>query len=813
MGSGSSSNANSTNTNNTPRGNTTTPRNKAQPQPTPRAPGSTPSRSQEGFKEVAMNQQPTGSTPRQAGQPGSSQGLPKQSKTTGGKKDPGGYRDDDIVFETFHHQNGRVYTCLYRNQMRYYLDNWHTQEWQVFPMRWYNEGTLTTDQLVRGDQFRDHLDRKKRFDAADGTTSTGEGSSSEQAQSNSNGKARTDGVPRKPGAAKGGDDDREGFIRHPTRGKLPTYIFEEKRNIHCYYDEAYGQWVKLPLSWEMHSDVIKPLVEDVAEALPNWKDKIDILATLRACNYDPDDCIDTYLAWDDNGAMLSPQNLKAADAKMIEGKNKTIDGLQVDNDKMKKRLNELKKEVEQLRDDKNNAVKRADDYSEKLSSVQAESQVAMAHYEAMQQRPKTPARPKTPQEKRNPIDLDTLNHLNKTAITMHKGYNGLKNGFHRFKADINEYIVKILAAMKQMKTVEGSQAGEIEELRAAYRKECTQRKLLYNKLQELRGNIRVFARCRHDSRVDCALRFPNSEEIQAPPTSGTKKAFKFDKVFTPKSTQAEVFEDTLPIIMSCVDGYNVCILAYGQTGSGKTFTMMGPEKDPGVNVRSIRELLKICNEREKIKYTLKCSMVEIYNETIQDLLSSNVQALEIRSQGKSIQIPNITEMPVNTLDDIKEIIEKGDKNRHVASTKMNSTSSRSHLVMMINVEGHDNVSKATTKGVLTLCDLAGSERIGKTEASGQRLVEAAAINKSLSSLGQVFSALRTNQLHVPYRNSKLTHILQPCLSGDAKAALFVALSPDVNNIQESISTLQFGSNARQVALGQAKQNVSKEPGS
>uniref|UniRef100_A0A3B4XDD5 Kinesin motor domain-containing protein n=1 Tax=Seriola lalandi dorsalis TaxID=1841481 RepID=A0A3B4XDD5_SERLL len=134
-------------------------------------------------------------------------------------------------------------------------------------------------------------------------------------------------------------------------------------------------------------------------------------------------------------------------------------------------------------------------------------------------------------------------------------------------------------------------------------------------------------------------------------------------------------------------------------------------------------------------------------------------------------------------------------------------SSRSHLVVALEVEGSDEVSGLTSRGTLTLCDLAGSERISKTEAEGQRLVEAAAINKSLTALGQVFSALKCNALHIPFRNSKLTHLLQPCLSGDAKCCVFVNVSPDVKDAVETLSTLQFGSTIRQVSLGRATQNI------
>lgn len=288
--------------------------------------------------------------------------------------------------------------------------------------------------------------------------------------------------------------------------------------------------------------------------------------------------------------------------------------------------------------------------------------------------------------------------------------------------------------------------------------------------------------------------------------------FSFDKVYDPNSTQEQIFGDTKGIITSCVDGYNVCLMAYGQTGSGKTFTMMGPDNNPGINIRAMKELFDVCKERaETVTYTLKVSLIEIYNETIQDLLTTDAKPLELRTAGNKVSIPNLKEVVIRNLDDIKKTMAQGDKNRTVASTKMNSTSSRSHLLLMLSVEGQDKVTNAITKGTLILCDLAGSERISKTEAEGQRLVEAAAINKSLSALGQVFTALRTSQLHVPYRNSKLTQILQPSLGGDAKACLFVNVSPDVNNFSETVSTLNFGSNAKQIALGQAKQNIRKGP--
>ncbi|XP_019216472.1 kinesin-like protein KIFC3 isoform X2 [Oreochromis niloticus] len=179
-------------------------------------------------------------------------------------------------------------------------------------------------------------------------------------------------------------------------------------------------------------------------------------------------------------------------------------------------------------------------------------------------------------------------------------------------------------------------------------------------------------------------------------------------------------------------------------------------------------------------------MLEIYNETLNDLLAkSGGAALDIRVLGKSVSVPGLTRVEVRTEADILTVMEMGEKNRKIASIKMNIQSSRSHLVVALEVEGSDEVSGLTSCGMLTLCDLAGSERISKTEAEGQRLVEAAAINKSLTALGQVFSALKCNAIHVPFRNSKLTHLLQLCLSGDSKCCMFVNVSPDAKDAVET----------------------------
>ncbi|KAK3741804.1 hypothetical protein QZH41_010453 [Actinostola sp. cb2023] len=254
------------------------------------------------------------------------------------------------------------------------------------------------------------------------------------------------------------------------------------------------------------------------------------------------------------------------------------------------------------------------------------------------------------------------------------------------------------------------------------------------------------------------------------------------------------------------------VKAKSPSGSGKTYTMMGTEVNPGVNVRSVKELLRICKERENVEYTLTVSMLEVYNETLQDLLNDrSTSQLSIALKGKIVVVNDLTEIQINSEESITKIIAKGNANRSVGETKMNSNSSRSHLVLILHVKGVNQISNSLSNGALTLVDLAGSERISKTEATGQRLVEAAAINKSLSALGQVLTALRTNAMHVPYRNSKLTQLLQGALGGDGKACMFVNISPDEYNLSETLSTLNFGSAAKQVQLGKAVQNIKKIP--
>lgn len=190
----------------------------------------------------------------------------------------------------------------------------------------------------------------------------------------------------------------------------------------------------------------------------------------------------------------------------------------------------------------------------------------------------------------------------------------------------------------------------------------------------------------------------------------------------------------------------------------------GTIENPGVNRRAISELLSLVQQRqEDTEYQLSVSLMEIYNENVYDLLDSTRKKLSIHHDQDGVYVDGLKQESVDSTEALERVMALGDEHRSVSATKMNIHSSRSHMLMQVYVNGYNKISKVTTAGKLTLVDLAGSERVSKSEASGARLVEAAAINKSLSALGQVFKCLATNAPHIPYRNSKLTHVLQDSL--------------------------------------------------
>ncbi|XP_022958482.1 kinesin-like protein KIN-14J isoform X1 [Cucurbita moschata] len=346
---------------------------------------------------------------------------------------------------------------------------------------------------------------------------------------------------------------------------------------------------------------------------------------------------------------------------------------------------------------------------------------------------------------------------------------------------------------------------------------------LYNEVQDLKGNIRVYSRIRpflpgQKKLTTVEYIGENGDLVIVNPAKQGKdnrRLFKFNKVFGPTCSQEEVFIDTRPLIRSVLDGYNVCIFAYGQTGSGKTYTMSGPDislrEEWGVNYRALNDLFEISQSRKgSIAYEIGVQMVEIYNEQVRDLLSTSGLPKRLgiwnSTQPNGLAVPDAAMHSVRSTGDVLDLMKIGLSNRAVGATALNERSSRSHSVLTIHVRGVDLETDAILRGCLHLIDLAGSERVDRSEATGDRLKEAQHINKSLSALGDVIFALAQKTAHIPYRNSKLTQVLQSSLGGQAKTLMFVQINPDVESYSETISTLKFAERVSGVELGAARSN-------
>jgi len=281
-------------------------------------------------------------------------------------------------------------------------------------------------------------------------------------------------------------------------------------------------------------------------------------------------------------------------------------------------------------------------------------------------------------------------------------------------------------------------------------------------------------------------------------------------VYGPNSTQEEVFNDSEPLMTSVLDGFNVCIFAYGQSGSGKTHTMEGSADLLGLAPRAMTRLFEVCAEREKqYKHELFISMLEIYNETIRDLLGDPKQQASKKFEVTKDEIigmtcRGMTSTPVTSADEARAAVSKGNKNRAVGATNLNEQSSRSHMIVCLTVFSTQLLSGGQTVGKLSLVDLAGSERLDKAGTSGQAIAETKAINKSLSALGSVIAGLAANDKHVPYRDSKLTHVLADSLGGNSKTLMLAAVRGEVDNAGETINSLTFATRAKTVKIGKAQ---------
>ena len=292
-----------------------------------------------------------------------------------------------------------------------------------------------------------------------------------------------------------------------------------------------------------------------------------------------------------------------------------------------------------------------------------------------------------------------------------------------------------------------------------------------------------------------------------------KHSFQFDRVFDPDSSQAQVFEEISQLVQSACDGYNVCIFAYGQTGSGKTFTMEGPTlpdlESRGMISRTVDQLFATAERLKDFgwKYSFQAQFVEIYKETIRDLLAHEDKKHEIirDSYGHPI-VTDAVVVDVKSPAQVSSLLAQASKRRSVGKTQKNNRSSRSHSVFQMRIIG-ENGSGPNVLGLLNLVDLAGSERLKASGATGERLKETQSINKSLAALGNVIQAISKNQQHIPFRDSKLTQLLQSSLGGNSKTLMFVNISPCQDDLAESLNSLRFASTVNACTIGPARKNA------
>ncbi|GLC58811.1 hypothetical protein PLESTB_001403600 [Pleodorina starrii] len=326
------------------------------------------------------------------------------------------------------------------------------------------------------------------------------------------------------------------------------------------------------------------------------------------------------------------------------------------------------------------------------------------------------------------------------------------------------------------------------------------RRRLHNELVDLRGNIRVY--CRLKPHPTPATRLGSDGASIALAVEGSEHRFSYDRVFGPDSTQEQVFGAVSDLVQSALDGFHVCVFSYGQTGAGKTHTMQGGAAPAarGIIPRALEKILATAQKLEQEaewSYGMGACFIEVYNQTLRDLLSGGAvlqenNAIKHDPSGGHTVVAGAKVVKVHDLEGATELVRQAGEARAVVATAMNASSSRSHCVFMLNITGWHQ-----STGTRLL-------------AEGAAKKEACHINSSLSALGDVFAALSSKAQHVPYRNSKLTYLLQPCLGGNGKTLMFVNINPEPASAGESLCSLRFAAKVNGCetgAKGGARRNV------
>uniref|UniRef100_A0A1B0FL90 Kinesin-like protein n=1 Tax=Glossina morsitans morsitans TaxID=37546 RepID=A0A1B0FL90_GLOMM len=411
---------------------------------------------------------------------------------------------------------------------------------------------------------------------------------------------------------------------------------------------------------------------------------------------------------------------------------------------------------------------------------------------------------------------DSLTKTTEELQKLKQAYNVIKEKLKQEHGELSVEVVELRDRSADLDDKNFKLMEDITTCKEQLFRSNMERKELHNSVMDLRGNIRVFCRVRPPLDVEqdkllCGWNYVDEstvEIINCDPLVRAKNnghSFSFDQVFHPCSKQEDIFELVSPLIQSALDGYNVCIFAYGQTGSGKTFTMDGTTGNLGVIPRTVDLLFDSIKAYRNLgwQYEIKVQFLEIYNEVLYDLLDNEPKEMEIRmtkNNKNDIYVSNITQETVDNADRLRQLMKVARMNRATAATVGNERSSRSHAVTKIELIGSHIEKHETSIGSINLVDLAGSE----SPKTSVRMNETKNINRSLSELTNVILALLQKQDHIPYRNSKLTHLLMPSLGGNSKTLMFINVAPFQDCFNESLKSLRFAANVNQCKIAKAR---------
>ena len=404
------------------------------------------------------------------------------------------------------------------------------------------------------------------------------------------------------------------------------------------------------------------------------------------------------------------------------------------------------------------------------------------------------------QEIENIIDIDE-NYIEKAPEEMKEIS---KKVLEYYKLLIEQESYKTID-LRNLKDSLLSEQEKVHILTQKLKNEKYLRRKIHNRYMYLRGNLRVMCRVRPflpsekiNKKSQMETMIINNDSISICQENKQEKNFEYDYIFDTKSTQKDVYEEVTLLIQSMVQGNNICIIAYGQTCTGKTYTIQGPNsKNPGIVPRAARELFLILNNFSKSNYfesiRLSLTIIEIYNEQIYNLLEESTPNLTMYEDASgNLIIPDLNPISINNFDEANKLFKLAARFRHTSSTEYNDRSSRSHCIFsfQLKLTGKDG---RIIRSTLHIIDLAGSERISKSQSKDEKLrKESICINLSLHSLSTVLNSIALKANHIPYRDSKLTHFLKDSLNESYNIMLLLHISPNVKDLSETVSTLQFG---------------------